>query len=45
VRLDTSNPPGNEYLVTNYVKSMLEKEGIPVEIFALDPKRPNLSRG
>src|SRR6476661_1736079 len=42
VRLDTQNPPGNEYLVTDYVKSVLEKEGIPVQIFALDPKRPNL---
>jgi acetylornithine deacetylase/succinyl-diaminopimelate desuccinylase-like protein len=42
LRLDTSNPPGNEYLVTDHVKSMLEREGIPVEIFALDPKRPNL---
>ena len=42
VRLDTQNPPGNEYLVTDYVKSVLEKEGIPVEILALDPKRPNL---
>ena len=42
LRLDTSNPPGNEYLVTDYVKSVLEKEGILVEIFALDPKRPNL---
>ncbi len=42
IRLDTSNPPGNEYLVTDYVKGVLEQEGIPVEIFALDPKRPNL---
>src|SRR5580765_3425319 len=42
VRLDTQNPPGNEYLVTDYVKSFLEKEGIPVQIFASDPKRPNL---
>src|SRR5438552_519839 len=42
VRLDTQNPPGNEYLVTDYVKSVLEKEGIPVDIYALDPKRPNL---
>ena len=42
VRLDTQNPPGNEYLVTDYVKSVLEKEGIAVEIFASDPKRPNL---
>lgn len=42
LRLDTSNPPGNEYLVTDYVKGVLEKEGIPVQIFASDPKRPNL---
>jgi acetylornithine deacetylase/succinyl-diaminopimelate desuccinylase-like protein len=42
VRLDTQNPPGNEYLVTDYVKGVLEKEGIPVQIFANDPKRPNL---
>src|SRR5436190_22025062 len=42
LRLDTSNPPGNEYLVTDYVKSVLEKEGIPVQTFASDPKRPNL---
>lgn len=42
LRLDTSNPPGNEYLVTDYLKSVLEAEGIPVQIFASDPKRPNL---
>jgi len=42
LRLDTQNPPGNEYLVTDFVKSVLEKEGIPVQIFASDPKRPNL---
>jgi len=42
IRLDTSNPPGNEYLVTDYVKSVLEAEGIPVQLVASDPKRPNL---
>src|SRR5262245_22226563 len=42
LRLDTSNPPGNEVLVTDYLKAVLEKEGIPVLIFASDPKRPNL---
>jgi acetylornithine deacetylase/succinyl-diaminopimelate desuccinylase-like protein len=42
LRLDTSNPPGNEVLVTDYLKTILEKEGIPVQIFASDPKRPNL---
>ena len=42
LRLDTSNPPGNEVVVTNYLKQVLEKEGIPVQIFARDPNRPNL---
>ena len=42
LRFDTSNPPGNEYLVTDYLKSVLEREGIPVQIVAQDPKRPNL---
>ncbi len=35
-RLDTQNPPGNAYLVTDYIKGVLENEGIPVEIFALE---------
>lgn len=42
LRMDTSNPPGNEVLVTDYLKAVLEKEGIPVRILAADPKRPNL---
>ena len=42
LRLDTQNPPGNEYLVTDYIKGVLEREGIPVQIVASDSKRPNL---
>ena len=42
VRLDTSNPPGNETRVAEYAKSLLEREGIPGEIYALDPERGNL---
>lgn len=42
LRLDTSNPPGNEKLATDYLQRILEKEGIPVQIFALEPNRPNL---
>jgi acetylornithine deacetylase/succinyl-diaminopimelate desuccinylase-like protein len=42
LRLDTSNPPGNEFLVVDYLKSVLEREGIETRVFALDPKRPNL---
>ena len=42
LRLDTSNPPGNEHLVVDYLKQVLDNEGIPSQIFALDPNRPNL---
>jgi acetylornithine deacetylase/succinyl-diaminopimelate desuccinylase-like protein len=42
LRLDTSNPPGNEKLVVDYLREVLEKEGIPTQTFALDPQRPNL---
>ena len=42
LRLDTSNPPGNEGIVVEYLKSVLDREGIETKIFALDPKRPNL---
>jgi acetylornithine deacetylase/succinyl-diaminopimelate desuccinylase-like protein len=42
VRLDTSNPPGNEVLAVEYLKQVLDKEGIPTQVFATDPKRPNL---
>ncbi|HLK18947.1 MAG TPA: M20/M25/M40 family metallo-hydrolase [Bryobacteraceae bacterium] len=42
VRLNTSNPPGNETLVVNYLKQVLESEGIATQIFALEPNRANL---
>jgi acetylornithine deacetylase/succinyl-diaminopimelate desuccinylase-like protein len=42
LRMDTSNPPGNEGIVVEYLKSVLDREGIETKIFALDPKRPNL---
>jgi hypothetical protein len=42
LRLDTSNPPGNEKLVVDYLKSVLDREGIETKVFALDPQRPNL---
>ena len=42
VQIDTSNPPGNERRVVEYLKSVLDKEGIPSQICALDPERPNL---
>ena len=42
LRLDTSNPPGNEGLVVDYLESTLKKEGIETKRFANDPARPNL---
>jgi acetylornithine deacetylase/succinyl-diaminopimelate desuccinylase-like protein len=42
IRIDTSNPPGNETQAAEYVKGVLEREGIPAKLLALDPKRANL---
>jgi acetylornithine deacetylase/succinyl-diaminopimelate desuccinylase-like protein len=42
LRIDSTDPPGNESGVVAYVKAQLEQEGIPVQIFQLEPNRPNL---
>jgi acetylornithine deacetylase/succinyl-diaminopimelate desuccinylase-like protein len=42
VRFDTSDPPGNERPAAEYLRQVLEKEGIPVKVFALEPNRPNI---
>ena len=42
LRLDTSNPPGNEVVVVEYLKGVLDKEGIPGQVVGTYPKRPNL---
>src|SRR5215216_2211883 len=42
LRIDTSDPPGHEAPAVEYLKSVLEREGIETKVFALDPKRPNL---
>jgi acetylornithine deacetylase/succinyl-diaminopimelate desuccinylase-like protein len=42
VQIDTSNPPGNETRAVDYVKQVLDKAGIPVEVFASDANRSNL---
>ena len=41
LRLDTSNPPGNEHLTVDYLKQLFDKEGIPSQIVASDPNRSN----
>jgi acetylornithine deacetylase/succinyl-diaminopimelate desuccinylase-like protein len=42
VRINSSNPPGNETKVVNYLKEILDREGISTEVYALDPDRANL---
>ena len=42
LRVDSTDPPGNETGVVTYLKDVLEREGIPVQIFTLEPNRPNL---
>src|SRR5687767_14533301 len=42
LRFDTSDPPGNEQPAAEYLKQVLEQEGIPVETFALEKHRPNV---
>jgi acetylornithine deacetylase/succinyl-diaminopimelate desuccinylase-like protein len=42
VQIDSSDPPGNETKVAEYVKKTLEAEGIPVMMVAKDPARANI---
>ncbi len=42
LRMDTSDPPGVEKPAAEYLKQVLEKEGITVQLFSTDPNRPNV---
>lgn len=46
LRIDTSDPPmtppGGEKPAVDYLKQVLDKEGIATEVFALEANRPNL---
>jgi len=42
IRLDTSNPPGNETKAAEYLKQVFEKDGIPAQIYELEPGRGNV---
>jgi acetylornithine deacetylase/succinyl-diaminopimelate desuccinylase-like protein len=42
VRMDTSDPPGNEKPAVDYLRQVLEAEGIQTKTFAVTPERPNL---
>ncbi len=42
LRLNTSNPPGNETAAAEYLKAVLDREGIEAKLLALEPARANL---
>ena len=42
IRFDTTNPPGNETELIAFVRQLLTDAGIPTQILAKDPNRPNL---
>src|SRR5580698_5011368 len=42
IQIDTTDPPGNETKAAEYVKKVLEAEGIPVILSAKEPNRANL---
>jgi acetylornithine deacetylase/succinyl-diaminopimelate desuccinylase-like protein len=39
IRIDTTNPPGNELVAAKYIAAILQKEGIQPEIFESTPGR------
>jgi acetylornithine deacetylase/succinyl-diaminopimelate desuccinylase-like protein len=42
IKMDTTDPPGGEKPVVDYLKQVLEAEGIAVQTFAMEAHRPNL---
>ncbi len=42
IRLDTSNPPGNEVIAADYIREQLDAAGIPFETVEAAPGRANL---
>src|ERR1039457_5378096 len=42
IRINTTDPPGNETKAVEYIQQGLEAEGIPVIVAAKDPARANL---
>src|ERR1041385_4765235 len=42
LRIDTTNPPGNERVAADYLSQVLAREGIPHEILESEPSRASL---
>jgi acetylornithine deacetylase/succinyl-diaminopimelate desuccinylase-like protein len=42
IKIDTSNPPGNETPAADYIRREMEKEGIAAEVIGGEPSRQNV---
>src|SRR5215469_13881560 len=42
LRVNTSNPPGNEIAAARFLKSVLDREGIQSDVFEYNPGRANI---
>jgi len=42
LRMDTSDPPGNERPAAEYLRSVLQRDGVPVQLFEAEPNRINV---
>ena len=42
LRMDSTDPPGREKEVADYLQQVLQKEGIPVQVFSKEAHRPNV---
>ena len=42
LKFNTSDPPGNERPAAEYLKQVLDREGIPAKVFELEPHRLNV---
>jgi acetylornithine deacetylase/succinyl-diaminopimelate desuccinylase-like protein len=42
IRINTTNPPGNEVVAAKYIANVLQKEGIPSELLEVAPNRSGL---
>lgn len=42
IRLDTSNPPGNEEAAVQFIEAFLKREGIDSDIYLPSPRRANI---
>ncbi len=42
IKIDTTNPPGNETRAANYLQAVLAAEGIESQLYSLDSDRANL---